>query len=146
MNFREHSIAGTITGLIVGGTAYYITKNPEIGTAFAVITLAGSLLSDVDCGSIPSRIFAWVGIVLSVFLMYKGHNRYAGIVGLFYMSLSAGKHRGFTHKWIVPIMCLAIGVAGFYYPQFARYILFIPLGIGISVHLCLDKIPPYKII
>jgi len=146
MNFKNHLLAGTATGIITGATAWYITKNPSIGLVFAGVTVIGSLISDLDTGSIPSRIFAWIGIAASCFMLYTGKPKIAAVIGIIFMFFNLDHHRGFTHKWILPIVCFIAGGMALRYPQFRMYVALIPLGIGIATHLAADKIPPYKII
>ena len=144
-NFKGHLIAGTATGIITGGTAWYITKNPIAGLVFAGVTIAGSLAPDIDVGSIPSRIFAWIGIALSALMIYNGRPTIGAYIGIAYMAFSSDKHRGITHKWILPAACFIAGWYG-YVTQNSNYLMLVPFGVGLIVHLCLDKIPPYKII
>jgi len=146
MNFKNHLIAGTATSLIVGGGTFYLTRNIEQSIAFGLIALAGSQVSDIDTGSIPSRIFAWLGIAVSVFLLYLGYPTSSAVIGIIYMAFSSSGHRGLTHKWILPITCFIIAAISFKFPNMARYVWLAPFGVGICVHLIIDKIPPYKII
>lgn len=146
MNFKEHGLAGLATGLLVGAGTFYITKRADQSIVFALVTLAGSLAPDVDTGSIPSRIFAWIGIIASIFLMYKGLFKPAAIIGVVYMAFSSDKHRGFTHKWILPFGCFIVGALSLKFPQLARYLWLVPFGIGLACHYVVDKIPPYKVI
>lgn len=146
MNFKSHLLAGTATSLIVGGSTYYINRDIEIAVIFAIITIAGSLISDLDTGSIPSRIFAGLGIATSIYLLYIKHEKLAAIVGIVFMAFNLDHHRGITHKWILPIVCFILGALSFKFPNMARYVLLIPFGFGLSTHFIIDKIPPYKII
>ncbi len=139
MNFRNHAIAGLITGSAATGATYYHSKNIQFSFAMGAVALAGSLAPDIDTGSVPSRIFAWVGILFSCYLIYIKQTRFAAYIGLIYMVLSSGKHRGLTHKWIIPIVCFI----GSYLSKQAW-----PgaLAMGWACHLSVDKIPPWKII
>ena len=147
MNFRQHLLAGTATSLIVGGISMYMTRDIRVAGIFVIVTIAGSLISDVDTGSIPSRIFAWIGIIASILLIQRGYPKPAAIIGIVYMAFSSDHHRGFTHKWILPYICFAAGIfAYFYQAQYGYLGLCIPFGLGLATHFIIDKIPPYKII
>ncbi len=150
MMFKEHAIAGLATGLVVAGGAYYFLPDPRLGPVFGLIAFAGSLAPDIDTGSIPSRIFAWAGIALSILLLHQNSPEPAAYIGIVYMAFSADKHRGFSHKWILPITCFLIAGVGIYYPDifplFKRLFWLIPFGLGIITHFIIDKIPPTKII
>ena len=150
MNFKEHAAAGAATGLVVAGGSYYMLPDPRLGPVYGLIALAGSLSPDIDTGSIPSRIFAWVGIAISFLLIHENHPEAAAYIGIIYMAFSSDRHRGFTHKWILPIACFMIGGVGIYYPDvfpiFTRLFWLIPFGLGLITHLIIDKIPPSKII
>ena len=146
MNFKQHLLVGSATAAIVGGTTMYMSKDIRVAGLFAVVTLAGSLVSDLDTGSIPSRIFAWLGIIASIVLIREGMPTPAAIIGIVFMAFNVDHHRGITHKWILPYVCLAVGVFGYYNPQYRYLLLCIPFSIGIMTHFACDKIPPYKII
>jgi hypothetical protein len=139
LDFKNHAIAGLATGSAVAGTSYYFSKNIEISFMMGAVTLAGSLIPDLDTGSIPSRIFAWIGIVLSLYLMYINQSKFAAIIGVAYMAFSAPKHRGLTHKWVLPIACL-IGA------YISKQVWPGAFAAGLVTHFALDKIPPWKII
>jgi membrane-bound metal-dependent hydrolase YbcI (DUF457 family) len=139
LNFKNHAIGGLVSGTIVAGVTYYFSKNAQVSFSMGAVTLAGSLLSDCDTGSIPSRIFAWLGVIFSIYLIYIKQPIFSAIIGIIYMSLNLDHHRGFTHKWIVPTACF-IGA------YFSKQAWPIALGVGVATHLSLDKIPPWKII
>lgn len=150
MNFKQHAAAGAATGFIVAGGSYYFLPDPRLGPVLGLIALAGALCPDIDTGSIPSRIFAWVGIAISLLLIYKGSPEPAAYIGIVYMAFSSDRHRGFTHKWILPIGCFVIGGISIYYPETFPILMnlfwLIPFGLGLVTHYIIDKIPPTKII
>lgn len=139
MNFKEHLIFGSISGAVVLATSFYMSNNIEESLVFCAVTVAGSLVPDIDTGSVPSRIFAWIGIAVSCMFLYHGNSKPAAIIGIIYMLFSSDKHRGFTHKWILPIACLA-------WAYFFKQTWPVAFGIGLATHYVCDKIPPYKII
>lgn len=138
MKFKNHLIAGTATGIITGGTAWYITKNPEIGLSFAGVTLAGSLASDIDTGSIASRLFAWAGIIMAAVLMWYGKDRHAAIVGVVYMAFSSDKHRGFTHGWSLPAVCFVCSYFAYVREIPLQFVLLFPFAVGLLTHKAVD--------
>lgn len=139
MNFRAHALAGTATGLITGATAWYITKNPVAGLAFAGVTVIGSLASDIDTGSIPSRMFAWAGIIIAALLMWYGKDRHSAVTGIVYMAFSSDKHRGFTHGWALPVVCFVCSYLAYIHKIPLQFILLFPFAIGLLTHKAVDK-------
>ncbi len=137
--FKEHLIAGTAAGLATGTGALYMYGDPKLAGFLCAVTVAGSLVSDVDTGSVPSRIFAWIGIAVSILLLYQGNPVPAAYIGIIYMLFSSDKHRGFTHKWILPIGC-------FIALLITKQMWLGAFAIGLGTHYAVDKIPPYKII
>ena len=137
--FKEHATAGAIVGTIVGLGTAYVTSNMGYGFTFGVAAFTGSIIPDSDTGSIPSRIFAWVTIILSSILMYFGEYKQASVVGIIYAALSCGKHRGWTHGWTFIIACFAaayLTTKGIL-PNY--YILLGPFAFGLITHKFLDK-------
>ena len=146
MNFRQHLLAGTATSLIVGGITLYMSRDIRVAGIFAIVTLAGSLIPDADTGSIPSRIFAWLGVIASIVLIKTGRPLPAAIIGICFMILNLDHHRGFTHKWIVPYACLIVGMIPLFFQANQYLTLLVPFALGVATHLLADRIPPYKII
>ena len=138
-NFKTHALAGLAASTILGGATIALTSNIKLGIAFGVSTLVGSLISDIDTGSIPSRIFAWIGIAISGLMMYFGKNQQAAIVGLIYMGLSSDKHRGFTHSWVLVAILMVLGFLAGYGKISPEFVLLAPLSFGIAVHLIIDR-------
>jgi len=139
MMFKQHLLAGSATALIVGGTTMYMTKNPYIAVAFAITTIAGSLASDIDTGSIPSRIFAWIGIVIAAVFMWYGKDKHSAITGVVYMAFSSDKHRGFTHGWILPIVCLVCAYLAYIHKIPLAFVFLGPFAIGLLTHKLVDQ-------
>lgn len=137
MKFREHAIAGLITGSAVTGASYYFSKNIQVSFMMGVVTLAGSLCPDIDAASIPSRIFAWLGIIFSVYFIYINQAVYGACVGIVYMAFNVDHHRGITHKWSMVVVCL-IGM--YIYKQAWPG----ALAVGLCCHYILDKMNPLK--
>jgi len=138
MNFKEHAICGAIGGTIVGAVSYYFTKNHQTSIYLGSITLAGSLAPDIDNGSISSRIFAWIGIIVNILLIYLRMSYAAAIIGIIYMIFSSDKHRGITHKWILPFLCF---IGSYLIKDFWLT----ALGLGFMIHYISDKIPPTEL-
>ena len=139
MNFKAHLIAGSIAGIAISAINYYFSKDLKSSIILGSITLAASLVPDIDTGSIPSRIFAWLGILVSCFLLYFKNPFPAAIIGIVYMAFSSDKHRGFTHKWALPICC-------FIASYLTKQLWLSAFGLGLIVHYVMDNIPPYKLI
>ena len=137
--FKEHVLAGTVTGVIVGAVTGYYSGSVGFGISNAIFVLIGSQLPDIDTVSIPSRIFAWLTIVFSGVMMYLGEHKQAAISGILYAAFSCDKHRGWKHGWPLIICCF---VAAFLstkniLPNY--YFLLAPLALGLISHKFLDK-------
>jgi len=123
-------MAGMATGLIVGGISMYMTRDIKVAGIFAVVTIAGSLAPDLDCHSIPSRIVSFIGALLTGFLIYSKTYQPAAWIGCIFFIIKAQKHRGLTHSYFLPILCLVLFKFDIY-PA-------LPFGIGLMVHFILD--------
>lgn len=139
MNFREHAIAGLITGSAVTGASYYFSRNIPFSLLMGAVTVAGSIAPDVDTGSIPSRIFAWIGIALAAVFMYFGKNKNAAATGIIYMAFSSDRHRGATHSWVLIMVCAGLGYAGFRQWMPIYFILMSAFSVGLITHKIIDS-------
>ena len=137
--FKEHATVGLVSGAIVGFGVGYYSSDYILGALFGMAVFVGSLASDIDTGSIPSKWFARIGIVLAIALMYYGQHKHASIIGLAYMGFSSDKHRGFTHGWPLIIVCFVVGYFGAISKIPAYFVLFAPFGAGLLIHKLLDK-------
>lgn len=148
MNFKAHAIAGSISGISMSLFAYHCSDligyhslyhNLEKSIFFGLITLGASLAPDIDTGSFSSRIFAWIGIISSCILIYLNFPLASAIIGIVYMAFSSDKHRGFTHKWALPISSFIVFII-------ANVFWLLSFSIGLITHYIVDRIPPYKIL
>lgn len=138
-NFKGHLIAGSISSVALAAGSYYLTGDVLLSTSWGSCVFIGSLAPDIDTGSIPSRIFAISGIIISAFLLYIGMTREAALIGIVYMAFSSDKHRGFTHGWMLIIATMCLGILGAYGKIHIFYSLLAPFSFGLIVHKVMDR-------
>lgn len=141
MNFKEHLTGGLAAGTVATGTLAAIpghaASDPrEYAFIFALI-VAGSLAPDLDTHSKPSRYTAMAGAVFSAVSIYFKEYHYAAWAGLVFFIIKAQKHRGVTHSWLLPVLC--VGVSLYMGNLFAA-----AFGGGLATHYVLDRISPLR--
>lgn len=139
MNFKQHAIIGAASSGIIAVGSFALTKNPAIALTFGVSLFVGSIIPDIDTGSIPSRIFAVATIILAGILMYFGLDKHAAIVGIINAALRIDKHRGYTHSWLLIIVCSAIGIVAAFGKIPEYFVLLAPFAVGLIVHYLVDR-------
>ena len=132
--FKTHNKWGIASALLYGVGSYVYTGNLKLSAISMVAILFGSLAPDVDTGSIPSRIFAWMGIALAAFFIVADKDRWAAIVGIIYMSFSSLKHRGLTHSMLLIVACVVAGMAASFGKIHPNYFYLAPFGFGLFIH------------
>jgi len=138
MNFKGHLIGSIITGLIASSVAYYQCDVKLDDTAIILpICILGGNFPDVDTNSIPSKFYAIFGLILAIVLIYSGLPALAGAIFVPFILAKATVHRGWTHKYYLPVGMMIIAN---YWPEYA--LILIAFGVGVITHLILDKIYP----
>ncbi len=149
MNFKEHSNAGIVVSVPVIGLSYYIFQDIRTSLTMGICCFAGSLIPDLDTGSTPSRITAIALLVwsLAAYSVYKFGvqipQRWVFNIelcfwaNLIYIAFKASKHRGISHKYILPVTFAFIAF-------YTGYLWFTAIAIGIIVHLFVDRIYPWN--
>ena len=156
MNFKEHSNAGLWASVpVMAVTAYLFLGTDLLFYAFMVLSMGacawyGSLAPDLDTNSIISRWTARALLSYSCISLLKYHQPgpfeilgkyqvfdlwivfYANLV---FVAIKCTKHRGPTHKYIIPPILI---LAGF----LTKYPWFSALGFGFIAHAILDKLKP----
>ena len=142
MNFKQH-FTGGVVGSIVAATGLITTNNFYGGLDDKTIlyattmVLVGSLAPDLDTDSIPARWAARIGVIASILFIYGEKPIIAAVIGLVYMLMKCGKHRGFSHKYLTLAIIAGIGI-------YLTNIIIIGFASGMLIHFILDKISPFK--
>jgi hypothetical protein len=133
MNFSEHAKAGGLVAAAVTiGLGLYLD---DFKTPFqaGLLAFSGSLFPDLDIDSIPSRYTARACFCFSIALMWLDNPWPPAIAGTLFFLVKSGKHRGFTHKYSLPLIC---GLLAAFYGNW----LFAAFGVGLLTHYALDRL------
>ena len=136
--FKKHFTAGLIASGVVASGTYFLTKNLEASALAGAACLFGSLAPDIDVDSIPSRWFARFGFIATILLYYFNKKDLGLVLGGSFFFLKSGKHRGWTHKYSLP---LGLVFAAYFIPHMAWFV----GAIGLIVHYSLDRISPFRV-
>ncbi len=121
MNFKAHTILGTVSAAGIGYAAYHynIVNLSALKVAIPAIILGG-LFPDVDCESKPSKIYATLLLVFSVYWFIRETPGYTLLMLIPYLLAKMDKHRGWTHSFWVPAIlfftCFVIKSITYYIP------------------------------
>jgi uncharacterized metal-binding protein len=138
MNFKAHASAGIIAATTQAIILYINHVDIEtISFSFAIVFIF-SLLPDLDTHSTPSRFSAIFILLYSVYLIYYNSILEALTINMLYVFFKTLKHRGITHKYILPALAIVIGV-------YLSHLMYISIGIGLIVHYACDSISPFKL-
>ena len=136
MNFPEHSRAGWIAGVVTLCAGVVLTSRFDKPLLWAIIVYIGAVFPDLDTDSIPSRWAARLGFAFAVIMMFLKKPWPPAIAGALFFLIKSGKHRGFTHKWAIPISLI---FAGFTWDQSLCF----AFAGGLLIHFAVDKISPF---
>ncbi len=137
MNFKAHAKAGISVSLISMALTGYFTQDKELSIIVGLSTFIGSLFPDLDTESIVSRWTARLGFIAILASWYYNFPEIGLVIGAGFMLVKSGKHRGFTHNYLLPIVFLIIGIV---FNQFWM----IGFCAGLITHYSLDSINPIK--
>lgn len=138
MNFKDHSNYGLVSASLVSVSTFYLTSNNIISLACGVLTYLFSLFPDLDTQSTPSRYAAMIGVATALFLLLAGKQVESAIIGISYMAIKTQKHRGYTHKYVIPLALSLVGV--YFLPSFG--IFFLAIAVGFLTHYFCDSLNP----
>lgn len=144
MNFMGHAVGAGIVGIGAAGFVLESGNSPLMAAKVGGILWLGGQIPDFDIASIPARWFGRLGFLAAGLLFGYGflardHRAIAisSMIGLAALLLLAMKHRGPLHKYWLPAFCIAISV-------FRGDYLLLAAGVGMIVHLLLDRIFPWQ--
>ena len=148
-------IIGAATPVILHLSGVNISPKEAVIITFFIIL--GANYPDDDTDSIPSRIHAIVGSILSVYLIYIKQPEYMWLIWVPFVAAKMSKHRGWTHAISLPvsiiilpwIMEVMIFLAAYFYKPisfFNEIVYFIvkyrlesiAFSCGIFIHLIID--------
>ncbi len=135
---------GSLTGLGTVWGVYDNTGNPEISIAAGISCLLGSEFPDLDTNSIPSRVAAGAGLILSAILFYYGRFPYAALLGMVFMLIKTLPHMGITHSYLLPLALVGASAWVFSYGRIYGFMA-VYFGFGLIVHYGVDKMSPFKL-
>lgn len=144
MDFAGHLKTGLATSTICTGvhgiaTAYTgDSQNPKILLITFFACLIGSLISDLDTHSTPSRIFSFILMVFGAYSIYTKEPYFALAILTGFAFIKSMRHRGWCHAFSLP---LALSIFAFS----SGYYLLIPFSVGILTHFWADSLHPLKL-
>lgn len=136
MNFYSHAKAGLLAASIMGGVAAFVNKDLQTAVYSFTLTFCGSIFPDLDTESIPSRWAARAGLLFTSACIFLDNLFPAAIAGMLFFAIKSGHHRGFTHKYPLPVICILLS----FYLGFWDSMLYASFGIGLICHLMLDNL------
>jgi len=142
-NFKGHLAGGIFIYLVA---MYWILSNQTISLStsleWLLFTLAGSLFPDVDTKSKGQKLFYWIALALSLFLLSNNRMQEFVILGLCSLVPLLVGHRGIFHKtWFVILVPASIaGICCLYMPHCEKIIMYDTFFfiMGALSHLWLD--------
>lgn len=153
MNYKGHANAGLAVAIPATIASQFYFNDLKISLAIGAALFFGSLAPDLDTASKPSRYTAIVLLTWGVlsFLKIKYQTSFDQIkplqwvfnveasywANIVFILFKTSKHRGFSHKYFMPLLLM---IAAFY----TGYIALIALAIGNLVHFSADKINPLE--
>ncbi len=139
MNFKAHATAGATTAGVVSLSALVLTGDNHVSLLCGIIVFLMSLFPDLDTASIPSRYFAIGSLVVSVILMSFQEYYYCSLIGMSFLCMKVGKHRGWTHKYTLPLGFILVS---YFFPNYD--LILISFGVGLVTHYACDGMNPMK--
>jgi hypothetical protein len=140
MNFKAHATAGLTTAGFTSLAVFALTQDNGVSLTCAGIVFLMSLFPDLDTASKPSRYFAIIALTTSLILMYYQQYYYVSLIGMSFLCLKVGKHRGWTHKYSLPLGFL---ITSYIFPNFD--LIWISFAVGLCVHYACDSMSPLKL-
>lgn len=137
MNFEFHSVLGASTAGITSLAVFVITKDSSVSLLCAGIVFLMSLFPDLDTASKPSRYFAIFCLSVSIVLMIFEQYYYISMICIPFLCMKVGKHRGWTHKYTLPLGFLIIA---YIFPNVD--LIWISFSIGLITHYACDGMSP----
>ena len=153
-NYKVHAQAGAIASIPIILLSEYLIQDIRSSITIGISVFLGSLAPDLDCESKPSKI---VGRIIFFYLLIALLKDYSESVfesfkidtwlfnlklpawcAVIFLGFKLDSHRGFTHKYIFPLIFFGI----MYYTQL---IWFGAFALGIIVHYVVDEIYPWKL-
>ncbi len=152
MNYKNHLIFGISTSIATPAIMNQIgyNLNPSDIALIIPTVIAGSLFPDCDTQSIPSRIYAILGLITSVFFFIAGMNNFIIPLWLPFIFAKMSKHRGWTHSPLLPLGLILVPwlifkttISSLNYQHIAELtheyrFVFLSFSIGLICHLVLD--------
>lgn len=152
MNYKNHLIFGTVTSIATPIIMNQIGFNLNMGEIAVIVpvVIAGSLFPDTDTASIPSRMYAILGLITSVFFYIIGMSNFIIPLWLPFIFAKMSHHRGWTHSWYLPAGLASMPYMLFVFtvdlPRFQHIaklmfeyrLVFMAFSVGLVCHLLLD--------
>ena len=146
MNFKGKTghlsisvIVGVVTPIIAH--MYGVNMTPSEAIIITFFMILGANFPDDDTDSIPSRIHAIVGSILSVYLIYIKQPGYMWIIWVPYIAAKMFGHRKWTHSKLLPIWIIFL-------PWILEVIIFLTIHFykpNLFLQLIVDFIVKYRL-
>ena len=106
MRFESHfcgaAILSVATPFLAKEAGLNLSFNDLVQIMPAII-LGGIISCDIDTASKASRYYARASLILTAYWLYIGYYLHPLIVWIPFGLAKSGKHRGFTHSWLLPL-------------------------------------------
>lgn len=144
MKFLGHAVGAGVVGIIATALTLEAGNSLRMAAEIGGVLWLGGQVPDLDIASIPAKWFGRLGFLAAGLLFGYGflareHGAIAisAVIGLMALLLMAIQHRGPLHKYWLPAACVFMSL-------FQGNSLMMAFGLGIIVHLMLDKIFPWQ--
>ncbi len=141
-DFKEHNWFALGASTVILLTGLILGIKPEFSLVLALAVYLGANFPDLDTASIPSMWAARFSIISSVIFIYIEKPVYAVIVCMVFIAPKISKHRGWTHKYITPLI-LSVAVFVLFKPF---TLIAVAFSIGLIIgHYLPDKMNPFEL-
>lgn len=153
MKYQPHLVGS----IIMSASFPFLAKEAGINLSFNDLALImpaivlGGNFCDIDTESIPSRIYAAIGTLLTLFWVYSNNYEFIWLIWIPFIAAKMFGHRKWAHSWKLPIVIvflpLIIDLIMFYFNFNIRFIQDLIIkyrqsvngfAFGICTHLFID--------
>ena len=104
MNFKAHLLTSAAVGVAIPLTWKAVGINlSELEIAYMVTaTILGGNFADLDHQSIPSKFYALLSVMASIYFFWIKQPVLILFFALPFLVVKMSRHRGFTHSYFIP--------------------------------------------
>ena len=126
--------AHLISSIAVSASFPFLAKEAGINLSFNDLVLIlpaiilGGSFPDCDTESIPSRIYAGIGALLTIYWSYTGNYEFIWLIWIPYIAAKIFPHRSWTHKVWFPVAVIFLPLIILHYKRDTLLILILSLS------------------